>query len=156
MTLREPILAPYRHVERRHFNGRAIVGPDCGLRFHYRVTRFVRSYLRLPPVRRHFFAQAQGYWIRASWRLHDLTGERRFREIALATTEGLLAAQRPDGAFDYPLPQRRGLTASIEGCFASIGFMESFRRTRDGRFLDAAWRWHRFQVERIGFQRAAG
>ena len=156
MTLRESILALHRHVERRHFNGRAIVGPDCGLRFHYRVTRFVRSYLRAPALRRHFFCQAQGYWIRANWRLHERTGDPRFRAIALATTEGLLAAQRPDGAFDYPLPQRRGLIATIEGCFATIGFVESFRRTRDARFLDAAWRWHHFFVRRIGFQPYAG
>jgi glycosyltransferase involved in cell wall biosynthesis len=144
----------HRYMVARHWTGHALIGPDPGIRFNYRIGRFVKSYLR--QVRwndDYYYLQGQGYWTLSNWRLFDLLREETYREIAVRCSASILTAQRPDGAWEYPNPEWRGRIATVEGTWASIGLLETYRRTGEASFLTGGLRWHRFLVETIGFQR---
>jgi hypothetical protein len=143
-----------RYTVACHWTGDALLGPDPGIRFNYRIGRFIKSYLR--HVRwgdDYYYLQAQGYWTLANWRLFDLLGDETYRDIAVRCSASILAAQRPDGAWNYPNPEWRGRVATVEGTWASIGLLETYRRTGEASFLRGALQWHRFLVKTIGFQR---
>lgn len=140
----------------RHWNAQALVGPDPGIRFNARIGRFIKSYL----PRRSWndelcYLQAQGYWVLANWRLFAQMHDKVYRDIAVRCSEYMLTQQRNDGAWDYPNPEWRGRVATVEGIWGSLGLLETYRRTADAIFLSGALRWHKFLVERIGFQRMA-
>lgn len=137
-----------------HWNGQALIGPDPGLRFNYRIGRFIKSYLRgLPWTDRYFFLQAQGYWILGNWTLYKKMGREQNREIALSCSSHIIEQQREDGAWNYPLPQWKGRIATVEGIWAAIGLLESYRQTGDAAFLDSALHWLKFMDQSIGYER---
>jgi hypothetical protein len=141
----------------RHWNGRALAGPDSGVRFNARVGRFVKSYLPFVPWGDSYvYLQAQGYWIMASWLRVDLLGDEAAGRVALAGSEGVLASQRPGGYWEYANPEWRGRIATVEGNFAALGLLESYARTRDERFLLGARAWHRYLIDEVGFQGGEG
>jgi hypothetical protein len=143
----------HHYVVGRHWNGQALIGPDTGIRFNYRIGRFIKSYLRGVPWRDdYYYLQGQGYWVLANWRLLALTGQDSYRDIALRCSECMLTQQRDDGAWEYPNVEWKGRVATVEGTWASLGLLESYRQTGDQRFLRAIRRWHRFLIETIGFQ----
>jgi hypothetical protein len=152
-TCLEAALRLHRHLADRHLVRDRLEGPDQGVRWNIRVWRFWKSYFpALAPRERYFFVQGQGYWALANWTLHALTGEARFADTARAATEAIAAAQRPNGAWDYPLPERRHLVATVEGNFGAVALLEAHRRGAGDRFLAAALRWHEFVEQRIGYQ----
>src|SRR3954469_24084375 len=54
----------HAYLHSRHWDGRALTGPDAGVRVNYRVGRYVKSYLRFLPWRDdHYYLQAQAYWV---------------------------------------------------------------------------------------------
>ena len=145
------------YLAAEHWNGHALEGPDSGVRFNWRVGRFVKSYLSfLPWSDKLIYFQGQGYWIFDNWLLHDLTGSSQAEQIALACTEFVLAGQQPEGYWEYPNPEWKGRIATVEGDYATLGMLETYTRTGDERLLDSAKRWHRFLVDRIGFQGSDG
>lgn len=149
-------LALHRHLRSRVREG-VLVGPDSGVRVNYRVGRFVKSYTRWAPWRDdHCYMQAQGYWMLANWRLSEVSIGLSCEDTAVAAAHGVMARQRADGAWDYPNPEWRGRVATAEGTWAAIGLLETYRRTEDVRFLDAALRWYDFLGSRIGWVRACG
>jgi hypothetical protein len=136
-----------------HWNGQALEGPDPGVRFNLRIWRFLKSYLPAWPWHDgRYYLQAQGYWVLANWRLFLLTGEPRFRELALRCAEHALSQQRADGAWDYPNPEWRGRIAAAEGTWASIGLLEAYRHTTSASFLSGALRWYEFLTNQLGFE----
>jgi hypothetical protein len=142
------------YLERQHVLQGRLEGPDQGVRWNIRVWRFWKSYFpALAPRERHFFLQGQAYWALANWTLHDLTGEARFAEVARGAADAVLAAQRGDGAWNYPLRERRHLVATVEGDFGAITLLEAYRRRLGPHYLDAALRWHEFVELHIGYQR---
>jgi uncharacterized protein YyaL (SSP411 family) len=144
----------HRYTVARHWTGHELVGPDPGIRFNYRMGRFIKSYL--PQVRwrdDYYYLQGQGYWTLSNWRLFDLLGGERYRDIAVRCSASMLAAQRPDGAWSYPNPEWSGRVATVEGSWGSIGLLETYRHTGESSFLTGALRWHRFLIESVGFQR---
>jgi hypothetical protein len=146
----------HEYLVARHWTGDTLVGPDPGIRFNYRIGRFIKSYLSRVDWRdNYYYLQGQGYWTLGNWRLFDLLGEKKYHDFAVTCSASMLKAQRPDGAWDYPNPEWRGRVATVEGTWASIGLLETYRRTRKPSFLEGALRWHRFLVERIGFQQVA-
>lgn len=136
-----------------HWKDHKLIGPDPGLRLNYRVYRFVKSALRALPWQDDvYFVQAQAYWVLDNWRLFELTGEARFRQMALACSDSLLSQQRRDGGWDYPVRDWKGRTATVEGVWGATGLLATYRQTCDTRYLDAALRWHLYLVDQIGFQ----
>jgi hypothetical protein len=143
----------HRYLAEHHWADQGLIGPDPGVRFNYRIGRFVKSYLPLPWSDRYYYVQGQGYWILANWGLYGRTGEAWAAETAVACSAELLARQHDDGYWEYPNPEWRGRIATAEGTWGAIGLLESYRRTMDGRFLEGATRWYRFLVKVIGFQK---
>jgi len=123
------------------------------VRWNIRVWRFWKSWFpALAPRDRYFFVQGQAYWALANWTLHDLTGDPDFRTHALAATAAIAATQRCDGGWDYPLPERRHLTATVEGDFGAIAALEAWPRGGEPALLEVARRWHDYVELHIGYQ----
>lgn len=142
------------YIGLRHWNGQSLVGPDPGIRFNYRIGRFIKSYCR--GVRWNddlYYLQGQGYWVLANWHLFIGTGRETYRDIALRCSEYMLTQQRDDGAWNYPNWEWKGRIATVEGIWASLGLLESYRQTGEETFLDGCLKWYRFLVDDIGFQR---
>ncbi len=130
----------------------AIIGPDPGVRFNYRIWRFLKGYTPWIAWRDGlYYLQCQGYWVMANWLLAQSDHD-RYAEIAVAATDQIIKRQRADGAWDYPNPEWKGRVATVEGTFASFALLETYRRTRNVKYLDAALRWHQYFNEQIGFQ----
>ena len=96
--------------------------------------------------------QGQGYWVLANWMLFDETGDDRYRDLALRCTEQMQTQQRSDGTWVYPLAAWKGKVATVEGIWAAIGMLETFRRTQDEELLEGILRWHRYLLDAVGFQ----
>jgi hypothetical protein len=142
----------HAHLLRRHYDRGLVHGPDAGVRFNLRVWRFLKSAGDFLPWRDDYvFMQTQGYWILANWMLHEATGEPRYRDLALESTEATLRLQQPRGFWRYPLPERRHLIATVEGDWGAIGLLASYARTPRAEFLAGALRWYEFLVNSIGF-----
>ncbi|HEY3108101.1 MAG TPA: hypothetical protein VGL23_05075 [Chloroflexota bacterium] len=143
----------HRYLVRNHWTGRALQGPDSGVRINARVGRFVKSYLPFWPwTDSYVYLQAQGYWILDNWLLVDLRADEGARQVALACSDYVLASQRPGGYWEYANPEWRGRIATVEGNFAALGLLESYVRTGDERFLAGARAWHRYLIDEVGFQ----
>jgi hypothetical protein len=136
-----------------HWKHDGLIGPDPGIRFNYRLFRFAKSYLRA--IQWHddlYYLQGQGYWTLANWRLFTLTGEQQYRDIAVRCSDTMIEHQRADGGWEYPNPEWRGRIATAEGAWAAIGLVETYRQTREQRFMDSLLKWYKFMTETIGFQ----
>jgi hypothetical protein len=145
----------HNYLVTRHAQQHALVGPDPGVRFNYRIGRFVKSYL--PQVAWHdsyYYLQTQAYWSLANWSLCDLTNEDLYRALAADCAATILARQRDDGAWDYPNPEWKGRIATVEGVWAALGLLAAYERTRLEEYLDGALRWHAYLVNQVGFQQA--
>ena len=142
-------------VTRQVFDG-ALIGPDPGVRFNYRFWRFIKSVFPRANWRdERYYLQAQGYWILANWMLSQADGD-LYEKVALAATEQVLTRQRGDGAWDQPNPEWKGRITTVEGIWASLGLLESYRHCGRTAYLDAALKWHEFLESKIGYQKFAG
>jgi len=140
-------------LTRRHWRA-GLFGPDPGIRFNFRIGRFIKSATRVLPWNDDlYYVQGQGYWILANWRLFDLTGDDTYRQLATEASHALLGHQRQDGAWDYPNPEWKGRVANAEGSWGAIGLLESYRQTGEKAFLQSVLRWHHFLINSIGFRR---
>jgi hypothetical protein len=143
----------YDYVLNTHWTGKSLMGPDPGLRFHSRIWRFLKSYTRFIPWKDdQYFLQCQGYWIWNNWKLYDLYQESRYSEVASACTETILESQEDGGYWEYPLSQWRGRVATVEGNYAALGLLETYKHTHDQSLLDAVLRWYACLIDKIGFQ----
>ena len=143
----------YDTLEKRHLRGGLLRGPDPGVRFNLRALRFLKSAFSFVPWRDDFvFMQTQGYWALSNWMLHDLTGKARYREAAVHCAEATLRAQTPEGAWPYPLPERRHLIATLELMWGAAVLLAAHARAARSEFLSGAVRACDFIAGRIGFQ----
>jgi len=143
----------HSYLYRTHFAGGILHGPDPGVHFNLRAWRFLKSALDFIPWRDDFvFTQTQGYWVLANWQLYDATGESRYREIAIQTSEATLALESEAGYWKYPLPERRNLIATLEGIWGGGALLASSVRESRQDLLEGARRAYDFIVTRIGFQ----
>ncbi len=143
----------HQFLERRYWNGNSLTGPDPGIRWNTRVGRFVKSYLSFLPWSDNLtYLQGQGYWIFSNWQLFDLTGEPQPKSIALACADQVVAMQQPAGYWEYPNPEWKDRIATVEGCFAALGLLETYQRHPDEKYLDAARRWYQYLLSDVGFR----
>ena len=141
------------HLLAHHLHDGRLAGADQGVRWNIRVRRFVKSYLRwLRPIERYYFLQGQAYFAFASWTLGDVTGDARFHDHARRATRVVRETQREDGAWAYPLPERKHLIATVEGDFGAVTMLEAFERDGDPAWLEAALKWHSYVEREIGYQ----
>ncbi len=152
-TLLDAVGRLHDNLLKKHWNGQALVGPDSGTRFNARIGRFIKSYLEfLAWSDSYVYLQAQGYWILANWLIADLLDDGQHKDIASACSEYVLAAQCPEGYWEYPNPEWKGRIATVEGDFAALGLLESYCRTQQESLLVGAKNWYRFLVNKVGFQ----
>jgi hypothetical protein len=143
----------HQYLVANHWRNQALLGPDPGVRLNYRIGRFIKSYTRcLPWSDDYYYFQAQGYWVLSNWLLFIRTGEEEYAEIATRCSDYIISQQRDDGAWDYPNPEWKGRVTTYEGTWAAFGLLEAYRQTAEQNFLDGALRWHKFQVDTMGFQ----
>lgn len=162
----EAALRLHGYLERGHWRSPDLIGPDPGVRWNYRVGRFVKSALRqLRWGDDLVYLQGLGYWVianvllAAGARQGSFVAEvdpRSFERLAATAADGILARQDDDGGWPYPNPEWRGRVATAEGTWASLGLIAAFRVTGERRYLDGALRWHAYVGREIGFQRRAG
>lgn len=158
-TIKQAAFRLYNDLYKQHWNGSALQGPDPGIRFNARIWRFLKNYLRfLPWPDDLIYMQAQKYWISDSWLLADLDSDNanNYRDIAIACSNYLLAAQKPEGYWEYPNPEWKGRIAAVEGNYAAMGMLETHLRTGNTKLLKAAKKWYEFAVNHIGFQNKNG
>jgi len=143
----------HRYMMNNHWHNGGLVGPDPGIRFNYRLFRFVKSYAPAFDWNDSmYYIQAQGYWILVNWKLFDITGDEAYRTIARICSETLREHQRPDGAWEYPNPEWKGRIVTSEGTWGAIGLLETYRQTHDQATLDSILHWWSFLQTEIGFQ----
>ena len=148
--------ALHGHLLAHHLHDGRLAGADQGVRWNIRVRRFVKSYLKwLRPIERYYFLQGQAYFAFASWTLGDVTGDARFHDHARRATRVVRETQREDGAWAYPLPERKHLIATVEGDFGAVTMLEAFERDGDRAWLEAALKWHSYVEREIGYQEHA-
>jgi len=143
----------YKYIHKNFWNGHAIVGPDTGLNLELRFLRFIKSYL--PSINwsdNHYFLQAQGYWIKSNWDLFEITGDLNYKRTAIACSKQILNKQRNDGTWEYPLKAWKKYVSTVEGTWASLGLLETFKHTKEPTYLKGALKWYDFLISRIGFQ----
>ncbi len=143
----------HQHLKRAFLRRGLLEGPDAGVRFNLRAWRFLKSALSAIPWHDDYiFMQTQGYWVLANWMLYDATEKESYHKLALQTAEAILQLQTSEGYWRYPLPERKHLIATVEGNWGATGLLAAYLRTKERKFLEAALRWHRFLIDRIGFQ----
>ena len=147
----------HEYTAAHHWNGKALIGPDPVGKIHWRVTRFVRSYLPwLPGEDRYLYIQGQGYWIRANITLFELTGDQKYLELAENCADTLVEIQPENGAWTHPpIWGRQGFISTVEGVWGSLGLTAAYKKTGKQAFLDSAMKWYEFQINSIGFQTVA-
>lgn len=147
------------YLEDKHFQADgSLPGPDPGIRFNARIGRFIKSYTRLLPWRDNVtYMQAHGYWILNNWLLFDVQQHGRYADIATRCTDYVLSRQTAGGYWDYPNREWKGRIATVEGCFASLGLLDSYTRTGKQAYVDAAVRFYEYLTDPdgIGFRRQA-
>jgi hypothetical protein len=143
----------HSYLHRTHYRDGILHGPDPGVRFNLRAWRFLKSALDFIPWEDDYvFMQTQGYWVLTNWQLYEATGEARYRDIAIRSSEATLALETDDGYWKYPLPERRHLIATLEGIWGGTALLATYRRESRREFLEGASRAYEFIVNRIGFQ----
>jgi hypothetical protein len=135
----------------------AIVGPDVGVRLNRRIWRFVKSYLSfLPRGDNYCYQQSQGYWVSANLRLHEITGNNHFLDIADNCAAEILRQETPEGCWVFPNPEWKGRIATVEGCFAALALLWTAERVGKQEYVDGARRWYEYLVGTMGFERYDG
>ena len=154
----KPAVRLHNYLTDNHWDGTKLVGPDPIGRIHWRVTRFIRSYLPfLPGDDRYTYLQGQAYWIRGNLKLFNLTNDRRYLGIAARSADFMVGSQPSDGGWPHPpIRGRRGFRSTVEGVWASLGLTAVYRESGNDAYLQAALRWYDFQLKRIGFQEVGG
>jgi len=148
-----PAIKLYDYIAKNFWNGCAIIGPDPGLKLELRFLRFVKSYLPfLNCADDCYFLQAQGYWIKCNWDLFEITGDVDYKEVAIACSKEILNKQKSAGYWEYPLKAWKKYVSTVEGTWASIGLLETFKHTNESIYLKGALKWYNFLINRIGFQ----
>ncbi len=146
----------HEFLVRQHVVGGALIGPDPGVRFNYRFWRFFKSCFPNFNWRDDlYYLQCQGYWILANWMM-SCSERDACEDLALAATDQIVARQRADGAWDQPNPEWKGRVVTVEGVWASLGLLASYRRRNRPAYLDAVLRWHDFLETKIGYQEFDG
>jgi len=150
----EAAIALHQYLVRAHWNRKALVGPDPGVRFNYRLGRFIKNYLSFLPWANHYlYLQGQAYWNLDNWRLFDLTQQEECRRIAMTTSQTILELQQAGGYWEYPNPEWKGRILTVEGDHAALALLETCQRTGKPAFLEGACRWYDFLIRQIGFQK---
>ncbi len=143
----------YNCLFKNFWNGHAIIGPSAANMLELRIYRFIKSCFSFINWHDNYcFIQAQGSWIKSNWELFEITGEMKYRKVAIACSNHVIVRQRENGSWQYPLKPYKKYVATVEGTWGSLGLLETYKWTKEARYLEAALKWHDFLINNIGFQ----
>lgn len=151
--LLDAALKLYHWLEKEHLRDGLLCGPDPGVRFNWRAGRFFKSVF--PSLARgedYIFMQTQGYWVIGNRMLRALTGESRYSDAARRCAESVLRLETAEGFWPYPLPQRRGLIATLESMWGAAALLDGYELDSRPELLEGAVRACDFIIRNIGFQ----
>jgi uncharacterized protein YyaL (SSP411 family) len=139
----------------RHWNGKAIVGPDPIGKINWRVTRFIKGYAGwLPWGDNWTYLQGQSYWIKANLKLFELTDDTHYLDIASRCADYMVSTQPANGAWEHPpLRERRGFIATVENVWACLGLVAAYRIVDKPEYLNSALKCYSFLTNVTGFGR---
>jgi hypothetical protein len=121
-----------RYVVEHHWKDHILVGPDPGIRFNYRIGRFIKSAVGRGMWRDDlYYIQAQGYWVLANLELHRRTQAPAYLEVATQCARSMMAHQAEDGSWAYPNPEWKGRIATAEGTWGALGLVEAHKADGD-------------------------
>lgn len=148
----------FDYLSKKHWDGNVLIGPDPIGKIHWRITRFVRSYIPwLPGDDRYVYLQGQAYWIKANLLLYQFTEESGYMDLVNACASAVVERQPSDGAWRHPpIRWRKGFISTVEGVWASLGLIAAYRESGKPFYLEAALKWYDFQINQIGFQSVGG
>lgn len=143
----------YNYLLNNFWNGHAIIGPDPGVMLELRIYRFIKSHLSfINWSDNYYFLQAQGYWIKSNWDLFKITGNMNYKNVAIACSKYIIEQQKNDGSWEHPLKSWKKYVSTVEGTWASLGLLDTFKLTKESKYLEGALKWHDFLIYKIGFQ----
>lgn len=144
----------HRYLVETHWDGQVIAGPDPIGKIHWRLTRFVRSYMPwLPNDDRWVYLQAQTYWIHSNMHLYHLTQDPQYLTYVEACADYIVANQPEDGGWIHPpIPGRVGFVSTVEGAWAALGLTAAYQQLGKESHLAGAIKWYAYQVNQSGFQ----
>lgn len=144
----------HEFIKGHYWHNDALIGPDPGVRFNFRLWRFMKSYLPfIPWSDAHSYMQSQGYWVLSNWQMYDQFKEPETAKMAVRCSSGIQRRQRSMGYWDYPSPEWAGRIGTVEGNWAAIGLLASYERTNLDSLLRSALKWYSFLIGQIGFQK---
>ena len=148
------ILRLQDYIIEKHWNGQAIEGPMPIGKLNWRITRYIKAYLKWIPWSDNYeYKQGQGYWIQSNLILGQLLSDRHYLDYGRICADYIIQKQLANGAWRYPpLRERRDHISSIEGAWASLGLIKAYQHFGKQEYLDAVLRWYKFQINEIGFR----
>ena len=142
----------FNYIIENHWDGSGLIGPDPGLRYNFRIFRFIKSFF--PFIKwgdENYFLQCQGYWVFNNSKMYDIYGDDKYLNNIKLTADRIIENQSDDGSWQYPLPEWKGKIATVEGNYGARALIESFRKLKDERYLAGALKWHEFLYSKTGF-----
>ncbi len=142
----------HQYIADHHWTGSQLIGPDPGIRWNFKIVRFPKSYLSFIPWKDDkYFLQGQGYWIIDNWLLFEISNQEKFKKIAVKCTNEILKQQHAEGYWLHPLPEWRDRIATVEGIYAALAMLYTYKYTQKPTYLESALKWYEFMTEKIGF-----
>lgn len=129
------------------------MGPTLGKRYYYYTIRLLRSYLPVLPREKEILYQGLGYWIKSNWKLFDITKNPVYKKDALACSDFIVDSQSKEGNWPYPQRLIKCNINTNNGTWASLGLLESYKRTRNEKYLSSALEWYNLLTNVVGFQK---
>ncbi len=144
----------WKYIYENFWDGHKVIGPDPGLKFNLRVWRFVKSILpSFGRADKFYFLQTQGYWIIDNWDLFKLSGNQIYRQVALASSDYIVYSQKKNGSWQYPLREWRNYVSTVEGTWAALGLLESYKQNNNNLYFEGAKKWFEFLLNETRFQK---
>lgn len=141
-------------ILKKHLRGDHLSGPDPVGKIHWRITRFIRSYLSfLPGEDQYTYLQGMAYWIKSNLTLYQFAGQPLYLDIAKKAADYIVHNQSVEGAWTHPpIWGRKGFISTVEGVWASLGLVAAYNTTGRTEYFESASMWFDFQIREVGFQ----
>ncbi|MFX0196740.1 MAG: hypothetical protein ACFFCW_11490 [Candidatus Hodarchaeota archaeon] len=131
----------------------SMAGPTLGGKYYYNTIRLLRAYFPSISREKEIFYQGLGYWIKSNWKLFDLTKDLQYMNIALACSDFVIGSQNNEGSWQFPQNLMKLKIYTNGGTWASLGLLETYKRTKEDKYLISALKWYNLLIGTIGFQK---
>ncbi|MGD8813299.1 MAG: hypothetical protein PVI78_02355 [Anaerolineales bacterium] len=137
-----------------HWDGHALRGSDPIGKINWRITRFVKSYIRWPAGKdRLVYQQGLAYWAIANSYLYEMTNEAKCLDLMGRSADFALDQQLDNGTWKHPpIWGRRDFISTVETTWACLGLAHAYQVLKDQAYLEAARKGLDAIIEIIGLR----